>query len=71
MTYDPAADGWAIPSTTLVEGDHHGDAFVIVMSDAHGGDRSAAGARRLGEVHEVRSIHWSPYDPVRVVNADP
>ena len=20
---------------------------------------------------EVRSIHWSPYDPVRVVNADP
>jgi hypothetical protein len=44
---------------------------VIVMSDAHGGDRSAAGARRLGEVHEVRSIHWCPYDPVRVVNAIP
>ena len=21
--------------------------------------------------HKVRSIHWSPYDPVRVVNADP
>jgi len=20
---------------------------------------------------KVRSIHWSPYDPVRVVNADP
>jgi hypothetical protein len=20
---------------------------------------------------QVRSIHWSPYDPVRVVNADP
>jgi ABC-type multidrug transport system ATPase subunit len=24
-----------------------------------------------GMVVEVRSIHWSPYDPVRVVNADP
>ena len=24
--------------------------------------------KRLGE---VRSIHWSPYDRVRVVNADP
>jgi 5-oxoprolinase (ATP-hydrolysing) len=23
------------------------------------------------QVTEVRSIHWSPYDPVRVVNADP
>jgi hypothetical protein len=24
------------------------------------------------KVHEARSIsHWSPYDPVRVVNADP
>jgi hypothetical protein len=22
-------------------------------------------------VDKVRSIHWSPYDPVRVVNADP
>ena len=22
-------------------------------------------------LYEVRSIHWSPYDPVRVVNADP
>jgi hypothetical protein len=22
-------------------------------------------------VFEVRSMHWSPYDPVRVVNADP
>jgi len=21
--------------------------------------------------HQVRSIHWSPYDRVRVVNADP
>ena len=21
--------------------------------------------------HQVRSIHWSPYDPVRVVNAIP
>ena len=21
--------------------------------------------------NKVRSIHWSPYDPVRVVNADP
>jgi hypothetical protein len=23
------------------------------------------------EVLQVRSIHWSPYDRVRVVNADP
>jgi hypothetical protein len=22
-------------------------------------------------VNQARSIHWSPYDPVRVVNADP
>ena len=30
-------------------------------------------ATRLNKLHapEVRSIHWSPYDPVRVVNADP
>ena len=26
---------------------------------------------RPGGGAEVRSIHWSPYDPVRVVNADP
>ena len=25
----------------------------------------------LQSIAEVRSIHWSPYDPVRVVNADP
>jgi hypothetical protein len=23
------------------------------------------------EEEEARSIHWSPYDPVRVVDADP
>ena len=26
---------------------------------------------RPGVTHEVRPIHWSPYDPVGVVNADP
>ena len=25
----------------------------------------------IGGKHEVRSIHWFPYDPVGVVNADP
>jgi hypothetical protein len=30
-------------------------------------------ATRLNKLHapEVRSIHWFPYDRVRVVNADP
>ena len=33
---------------------------------------SAAGVLRDGAGGmEVRSIHWSPYDPVGVVNADP
>jgi hypothetical protein len=30
-------------------------------------DRAVAACALL----KVRSIHWSPYDPVRVVNADP
>ena len=44
------------------------------LSDAFGG----AGASTTGSAGgtggsgaEVRSIHWSPYDPVHVVNADP
>jgi hypothetical protein len=31
---------------------------------------AAAGEDARGE-GEVRSIHWSPYDPVREVDADP
>jgi hypothetical protein len=31
---------------------------------------AAAGDDARGE-GEVRSIHWSPYDPVREVDADP
>ncbi len=34
------------------------DVFVNVRNDE-------------AEHMKVRSIHWSPYDPVRVVNADP
>ena len=28
-------------------------------------------AKKTRDDDEVRSIHWSPYDPVRVVDADP
>jgi dihydroorotate dehydrogenase len=31
----------------------------------------AAVARLASNVPQVRSIHWSPYDRVGVVNADP
>jgi FKBP12-rapamycin complex-associated protein len=41
----------------------------------HGGVHSRGGSfaqrRPAAPALEVRSIHWSPYDPVRVVNADP
>ena len=35
------------------------------------GHRPRPGRRLRVRVREVRSIHWSPYDPVGVVNADP
>ena len=34
-------------------------------------EASAASKKRPRARHQVRSIHWSPYDRVRVVNADP
>ena len=44
-------------------GAHHG------MAPLKYGATSTAGA--VNTRFEVRSIHWSPYDPVAVVNADP
>ena len=34
-------------------------------------EKAAALAEEAAREAEVRSIHWSPYDRVRVVNADP
>jgi hypothetical protein len=40
-------------------------------------DLAAAGENQVGvfeirrREREVRSVHWFPYDPVAVVNADP
>ena len=47
---------------------------VPSASAARGGFTTAAVALRASASsvsNEVRSIHWSPYDPVREVNADP
>ena len=41
-------------------------------ADALAASRLAAAAEIKTAVEaQVRSIHWFPYDPVRVVNADP
>ena len=34
-------------------------------------DRRARANAIVHEMEQARSIHWFPYDPVRVVNADP
>jgi U4/U6.U5 tri-snRNP-associated protein 2 len=43
------------------------------LRSARGGDESGGGGGGAAAAAEtrVRSIHWSPYDPVRVVDADP
>jgi hypothetical protein len=51
-------------------------AVDIRASDAPGADAASLPALRAVvfggfKASEVRSIHWSPYDRVRVVNADP
>ena len=33
--------------------------------------RQSTGILKITAAHQVRSIHWSPYDRVGVVNADP
>jgi argininosuccinate lyase len=67
----------------LVAKEWAADAFEVVSGDE---DIHTANERRLGELigpvagklhtgrsrnDQVRSIHWSPYDRVGVVNADP
>jgi len=46
---------------------HVGGAWARVRTSARRSDGGAGDAKD----DEVRSIHWSPYDRVRVVNADP
>ena len=41
--------------------------YLIRLASGEDGGSEATGAR----TREVRSVHWSPYDRVRVVNADP
>jgi uridine kinase len=49
-----------------ISGGVHFDLVKRVMRDI---DRS--GQQPEDIIHQARSIHWFPYDPVRVVNADP
>jgi len=44
------------------------DAGVITIDDDGDAATAAAAAK---SPHQARSIHWSPYDRVGVVNADP
>ena len=59
--------------TDDVDGDVARDAMrLIAMGRAFlRGGKCEGDDADVVAAHKVRSIHWSTYDPVRVVNADP
>ena len=47
------------------------DELEVGTNGAEQGGGGGKGKGKGDDDNEVRSIHWFPYDPVRVVNADP